>query len=79
MYRLTTLVFLLATVFSHASADEAVQLTPALPGVQGHAIRGLLDERADDYCRPGYGSCGNGWCCPQGNNCCEGGACCPGK
>ena len=36
MYRLTALVFLLATVVSHASAD-------ALPAVQGLAIRGELN------------------------------------
>ena len=73
MYRLTALVFLLATVVSHASAD-------ALPAVQGLAIRGELNGRDDDRfrCRgPREFICDNTHCCTDGWNCCSGGTCCP--
>ena len=71
MYRLTALVFFLATVVSHASAD-------ALPAVQGLAIRGELNERTDDIeeCPPRYLRCDRRWCCRDGWKCCTGGICC---
>jgi hypothetical protein len=87
MYRLTAIVFLLATVFSHASADAIVQRsTPALPGVPAHGVpvgggggglRRLLRRDDDSYCSPGYiQNCNNGHCCPRTTICC-GTACCP--
>ena len=85
-HRLTALVFLLVTVFSHASADDIVQRsTPAVPGV-GVPVGGtpgprrLLrreDDSNDSYCPPGYiQNCNNGRCCPRTSTCC-GTSCCP--
>ena len=55
MYRLTALVFLLATVFSYVSADDAVhdivqRSTPTYPGVGVHnPIRSMLRRDDDSY------------------------------
>ena len=77
MYRLTALVFLLSTVFSHASAEDTAKLEPAHPGVPAHAVRGVLNERADNIvCEIGHHICEGRGCCPTGWKCCRDGGCC---
>jgi hypothetical protein len=69
MYRLTALVFLLAAVFSHASADDIVERSVPTHPVAVPARGPFLSRvrRAEgNYCNPEFQKCGNGHCCPPG-------------
>ena len=69
MYRLTALVFLLAAVFSHASADDIVQRStpnhPVAGPVHGPFL-GRVRRAEGIYCNPEFQNCGDGHCCPPG-------------